>query len=150
LTETLAAELPGIDPPRDADAPPDGSGIEGLSSEREGVVVRLIVPGGGPVRIRGGKTNLVQVHVSRSDGTPVREVEPLWNAFAHLALVSWDFDSVYQVHSVGGEILSPSLRGGPDFSFKLHPPKPGWWRLYLQLSIEGRTLTFPLRFQAVE
>jgi len=150
LTETLAAKLPGSDPPQIVAAPPEGSGIEGLVSEREGLVVRLMAPGSGPLRIQGGKTNLVQVHVSRSDGSPVRQVEPLWNAFVHLSLVSWDFDSVFQVHSVGGEILSSSLRGGPDFAFKLHPPEPGWWRLYLQLRFEERTLTFPLHFQAAE
>jgi hypothetical protein len=113
-------------------------------------MVRLMTASGGPQRIQGGLTNLVRVHVSQADGTPLRQLEPLWNAFAHLTLVSWDFASVHQVHAVGGEILSPDLRGGPDLTFKLHPPAQGWWRLYLQIQVQGRTLTFPLRFRAEE
>lgn len=147
LTESLAWTLPGEEATEPGESPP-GSGIEGLVAEREGVVVRLMTASGGPLRIQGGATNLVRLHVSGADGTPLRELEPLWNAFAHLTLVSWDFASVHQVHAVGGEILSPSLRGGPDLTFKLHPPAPGWWRLYLQIRLDGRTLTLPLRFRA--
>jgi hypothetical protein len=51
---------------------------------------------------------------------------------------------------VGGEILRDSLRGGPDLTFKLHPPGPGWWRLYIQIRVQERTVTFPLRFRAMD
>lgn len=149
LTEILPWTLEGATA-TDPVAPPTDAGAESYVVEREGVVVRLLGAGPGPLRIRGGTTNLLQVHVSRSDGNPLRELEPLWNAFVHLTLISWDFSSAHQVHAVGGEILSPALRGGPDFAFKLHPPKTGWWRLYLQLRLEGRTLTFPLNLKAVE
>lgn len=147
LTEYHAWTLPGEHPAVPA-APPGGTENDRLVAESEGVVVRLLPVGGGPLAIRGGRTNPVLVHVTRSDGTPLSQLEPLWNAFAHLTLVSWDFTSVHQVHAVGGEILSPALRGGPDFAFKLHPPASGWWRLYLQIQLEGRAMTFPLWFQA--
>lgn len=149
LTETLPSTLPGATATK-ATPPPSDRGGESFVAESEGVVVRLLGTGSGPLRIRGGMTNLLQVHVSRSDGTPLRELEPLWNAFVHLTLISWDFSSAHQVHAVGGEILSPALRGGPEFAFKLHPPASGWWRLYLQLRLEGRTLTFPLKIEALE
>lgn len=121
-----------------------------FSASDEGISVHLLAGGSGPLRIEAGRTNLVRIHVSGAGGEPLRDLEPLWNAFAHLTLVAWDFHAAHQVHSVGGEILSPDLRGGPEFSFKLHPPKPGWWRLYLQLRIEGRIRTFPLWFEAVD
>ena len=149
LTESLAWTLPGEEAAHSGE-PPSVAGIEGLVAERDGIMVRLMTASGGPQRIQGGLTNLVRVHVSQADGTPLRQLEPLWNAFAHLTLVSWDFASVHQVHAVGGEILSPDLRGGPDLTFKLHPPAQGWWRLYLQIQVEGRALTFPLRFRAEE
>jgi hypothetical protein len=147
LTESLAWTLPGGEAARPM-APPLIGATEGLVSEREGITVRLLAADGGPQRISGGATNPVRLHVSDANGTPLRRLEPLWNAFAHLSLVSWDFASVHQVHAVGGEILSADLRGGPDLTFKLHPPAPGWWRLYLQIRVDGRTMTFPLVFLA--
>lgn len=149
LTEMLSWPLPGSVAAEVESTPPD-SDIDGWVAGNDAVVVRLMAPGTGPLRIEGGETNLVQVHVARPDGTPLKELEPLWNAFVHLTLISWDFETAHQVHAVGGEILGPELRGGPDFSFKLHPPRPGWWRLYLQLRLDGRTMTFALRIRADE
>lgn len=153
LPETLSAKLAGNaaavpNEPRGEDGEEDGGG--GLVAEREGVVVRLLPGGSGPLRIVANRTNLVRAHFAASDGTPLVRLEPLWNAFAHLTIVSRDLGTAFQVHPVGGEILSPSLRGGPDLAFKVHPPSPGRWRSYLQIRLDGRVVTFPLRFEAVE
>lgn len=152
LTETLSAKLAGA--AAAPTEPPGGDGKEdiggGLVAEREGVVVRLLPGGSGPLRIVANRTNLVRAHFAASDGTPLDRLEPLWNAFAHLTIVSRDLKTALQVHPVGGEILSPSLRGGPDLAFKMHPPSPGRWRSYLQIRLDGRVVTFPLRFEAVE
>jgi hypothetical protein len=129
--------------------PPDGEAGERLSAERDGLVVRVTSAGTGPLQIRSAQTETIRIHVARTDGSAVDQLEPFWNAFAHLTLVSWDLESAVQVHPVGGEILRDSLRGGPDLTFKLHPPRPGWWRLYIQIRLQEATHTFPLRFHAV-
>jgi hypothetical protein len=130
--------------------PPDVGYGDVLSLERDGFVVRVTAAGNGPLKIRSAETQTIRVHVARADGSPVDQLEPIWNAFAHLTLVSWDLESALQVHPVGGEILRDSLRGGPDLTFKLHPPGPGWWRLYIQIRVQERTVTFPLRFRAMD
>jgi hypothetical protein len=128
--------------------PPGGGTGDRLSAECDGFVVRVTAAGGGPLQIRSGQTQTIRVHVARTDGSPVDRLEPFWNAFAHLTLVSLDLESAMQVHPVGGEILRDSLRGGPDLVFKLHPPAPGWWRLYVQIRVEAVTRTVPLHFLA--
>lgn len=148
LPEVLPLRLGGTKPGL-APMPSDAASGDCFSAEREGFIVRVTSTGTGPLQIRSARTETIRVHVARTDGRPFDQLEPFWNAFAHLTLVSWDLESAIQVHPVGGEIQRDTLRGGPDLSFKLHAPAPGWWRLYLQLRCEGRTLTFPLRFMAV-
>ncbi len=133
-----SGELPSL--------PPDADSGDRLSMEREGLVVSVTSAGTGPLRVHSARTHTIRLHVSRTDGSPVDQLEPFWNAFAHLTLVSWNLDSAFQVHPVGGEILRETLRGGPDLTFKLHPPCPGWWRLYIQVRVGAVTRTFPLRF----
>lgn len=149
LPEVLPLRLGAANPGLPA-VPPEGENGELLSAERDGLIIRMTSAGTGPLRIRAAETQAVRVHVARSDGSPVDQLEPFWNAFAHLTLVSWDLESALQVHPVGGEILRDSLRGGPDLAFKLHPPGPGWWRLYIQIRLQGRTVTVPLRFLALD
>lgn len=130
--------------------PAVGEMDEVLSAEKDGVVVRLLSVAPKPLQFRSGETQAVRLHFSKNDGTPVVHLEPLWNAFSHLTLVSWDSETVAQVHPIGGEILRETLRGGPDLTFKLHPPRAGWWRLFVQFRVDGRTSTVPLRFLASE
>jgi len=147
LPESLSAMLPGKEV---SEIAPVGhpSGRVGMVAESDGLSVRLLFPG--PARLTAGKTQLVQIHVTGSDGQPVTTLEPFRNAFAHLTLLEKDFGSAYQVHPLGGEILREDLRGGPTLSFKLHPPGPGIWRLYCQLRVDGRVRTFPFALQVGE
>jgi hypothetical protein len=149
LPEVLPLRL-GTEGPGPPPVPPEAGNEDCFSAERNGFVVRVTSSGSGPLRIRAARTQTIRVHVARNDGSPFDQLEPFWNAFAHLTLVSWNLESAVQVHPVGGEILRDSLRGGPDLTFKLHAPGPGWWRLYLHVRCQGQTITFPLRFMAVD
>jgi len=142
LPESLPFHLPGREQWK-GEGPLQGVG-ESLSVEIDGVQARMVLSGPGPARLRARKTQLVQVHLSESDGRPVTRLEPLWNSFAHLTLVSENLDSALQVHPLGGELLSEDLRSGPTLAFKLHPPAPGMWRIFCQVRINGETRTFPL------
>ncbi len=146
VTETHAFSLSG-GPHADLTPPPLVPSGE-LSVTRADLVARLVFPGPGPARLQARVTQRVEIHVTDSRGQPVTRLEPLWNAFAHLTLVSADLGTASQVHPIGGELRSETLRGGPTLSFKLHPPKPGPWWLFIQLCVDGRVVTLPLAVEA--
>lgn len=83
------------------------------------------------------------VSIRDGDGKPVTRLEPVMNAFAHLVGFYDDFKTVIHLHPMGGDILNPQLRGGPSLGFKIFPPKPGFVRLYCQVSVDGRMLFAP-------
>ena len=76
-------------------------------------------------------------------GKPLRQLEPVMNAFSHLVGFYDDYRTVVHLHPTGGDVLNPDLRGGPALGFILYAPKAGFIRLYCQVSIGGRMLFAP-------
>lgn len=143
-TEAHPLRIPGRLESASAAAPPLGE----LASTSDGLAARLVFPGPGPARLKARSTQTIRVHFSEPGGAPLQRLEPIWNAFAHLSLVSEDFATAAQVHPIGGELQSETLRGGPDLAFKIHPPEPGIWWLFVQIRLDGRDRTFPFRLEA--
>lgn len=92
---------------------------------------------------RAEQIALMKVTVRESDARGVIRLEPVMNAFAHLVGFYEDYSTVVHLHPVGGEILSPDLRGGPTMTFKFYPPKPGFIRLYCQVQVDGKAIFAP-------
>ncbi len=90
-----------------------------------------------------GKTCHLRVSVLDAEQHPVRGLEPVMNAFAHLVGFYSDEATVVHIHPVGPEIQNPAVRGGPELDFLFYPPKAGFLRLFCQVQIAGKMIFAP-------
>lgn len=93
--------------------------------------------------IEGGKIPLstgamVRVSVTKPDGTPAKNLEPVMGAFAHGVGFTPDLKTVLHVHPLGEEPTSDSQRGGAELQFHIAPAAAGYYRFYVQVQIDGR------------
>ena len=99
----------------------------------------------------GGVTNLpraqtacgMEITITGADGRPMKQLEPLMNAFAHLVGFYDDFQTVVHLHPGGGDILDAEARGGPTLPFTFFPPRAGFIRLYCQVQVNGESVFAP-------
>lgn len=89
--------------------------------------------------LTAGAASLVSVHVTKPDGTPATNLEPIMAAFAHGVGFTADLTGVLHVHPMGKEPKRDSERGGPDLSFHLQPAMPGFFKFYVQVQIDGQS-----------
>jgi len=108
-----------------------------LSTTVDGYRFDLKVPTDEP--LTAGSASLVAVHVTKPDGTPATNLEPIMAAFAHGVGFTADLSGVLHVHPMGKEPELDSERGGPDLSFHLQPAMPGFFKFYVQVQIDGQS-----------
>ena len=89
----------------------------------------------------------VAVQVSEKNGNPVRNLEPVMGAFAHAVGFSSDLEAVLHVHPHGAEPQSKAERAGPEIAFHVSPNRPGFYRLYVQVRINGHDIFAPFGVQ---
>lgn len=94
-----------------------------------------------PTKAREARS--MSLTITDAAGQPVATLEPVMNAFAHLVGFYDDYRTVVHLHPTGGEVLDQNRRGGPTLGFMLFAPKPGFLRLYCQVSIGSRMLFAP-------
>lgn len=101
----------------------------------ESMRVSLTLPPDGLVA--GREEKLQYRIVDAKTGAPVTDIEPYLGAFGHTLVVSED--TVHYVHAHPVELLpdAPDPRGGPDLTFKAQLPKPGRYRLWMQIKRAG-------------
>ena len=87
--------------------------------------------------IKAGEPVAGKLRITREDGTPVRELEPVMHAFAHLVAFHVDGKTVLHIHPKGTRQLIPTDRGGPELEFQFYSPMPGFFRLFAQTQIAG-------------
>lgn len=90
-----------------------------------------------------GKSNRATLKVFGPDGQPFAQLEPLMGAFAHMVGFSEDRRHVLHVHPQGKEPERPEERGGPELSFYVNIPQPGYLVLYSQVQINGKDVFAP-------
>ena len=83
------------------------------------------------------------VTVTGADGKPFNQLEQVMGTFAHLVAFHEDRQTVLHLHPTGGDPESPDERGGPQFPFRFWAPKPGFYRLYVQVQIGGAQVFAP-------
>jgi hypothetical protein len=88
--------------------------------------------------IKAGEPATGKVRILREDGTPVTELEPVMEAFAHLVAFHADCKTVLHIHPKGTRRLTSNDRGGPELEFQFYSPKPGFYRLFVQTQINGQ------------
>ena len=108
-----------------------------LTATVDGYRFDLKIPADEP--LTAGAASLVSVHVTKPDGTPATNLEPIMAAFAHGVGFTADLTGVLHVHPMGKEPEMDSERGGPDLSFHLQPAMPGFFKFYVQVQIDGQS-----------
>lgn len=134
-------ELPFVDLPSGGTSAPPRDKDNAYVVEQDGLIFEMAV--GGHVDIRERTTCGIALKVSRADGTPMNELEPLMNSFAHLIGFYDDFETVVHLHPVAGDVTNRESRGGPVMSFNFYPPRAGFVRLYCQVQVKGRKIYAP-------
>ena len=125
------------------------SATESRSATIDGMQFNLAVIGNKGRQLRAGQLQVLRLQVKKVGGQPIRTLEPLMNAFAHLTGFYTDSDVVVQLHPTGGDILLPDVRGGPALDFKVYAPKTGLLRLHCQVRIHGKVITIPFNLSVV-
>lgn len=93
--------------------------------------------------IKAGKAVMGRISITDDQGQPVKDLEPIMGAFAHIVGFGDDFKSIVHIHPMGTEPSNPSDRGGPELQFHLQPEKPGFIKLFIQVKINGKEIFAP-------
>jgi hypothetical protein len=91
---------------------------------------------GGKIPLDGGA--MVKVSLTKPDGSPAKNLEPLMGAFAHGVGFTPDLKTVLHVHPLGEEPTNDSQRGGSELQFHIAPAAAGYYRFYVQVQIDGK------------
>lgn len=99
----------------------------------------------GPVT--AGSPATATLKLSGPDGKPLKELEPVMGAYAHVAAFTDDTNSVAHVHPMGDEPKESGDRGASPLTFMLHPEKPGVLKLFVQIAIDDKDIFLPFTVQ---
>ena len=145
MQEYAAADIPsaGATPASVERTYPTVGEVEGLRYQLslEGGATAAVIKAGQPVDAR--------VHVTTAGGKPFTGLEPLMGAFAHLVGFREDRKAVLHMHPIEARRLAPEDRGGPELSFRIFAESPGYYRLFLQVQIEGRPRFVPFGIEVL-
>jgi hypothetical protein len=92
----------------------------------------------GGLPIRAKQPVNATITVSDENGKLFTQLEPVMGTYSHLVAFHEDHQTVLHIHPVGAEPQKPEDRGGPKFSVRFWAPKPGFYRLYVQVQMDGR------------
>lgn len=90
-----------------------------------------------------GKAAMGKITITDAKGNPVRSLEPVMGAYAHIVGFNDDFKTVVHIHPMGKEPTKSSDRGGPELQFHLEPEKAGFIKMFAQVKINGKEFFAP-------
>lgn len=108
----------------------------------------FVLKADGPLQV--GAPARVTLSVADDARAPVRTLEPLMGAFAHLVGFASTDGSMIHMHPLGTEPATAAERGGPDLTFEWVPQQAGPMRLFAQVRHEGAELTVPFTIVVAE
>jgi Heavy metal binding domain len=104
------------------------------------IVARLGLPSSGLV---AGREEKLALRVQDARGSPVLDLEPHLGAYGHALVLSEDTLHYVHAHPVERLAADAEARGGPDLTFKALLPKPGRYRIWVQVKRAGVVSTLP-------
>lgn len=107
---------------------------ESLTATADGVRYKLSFDS---PSIKSGEPASGKLQITRENGTPITDLEPVMGAFAHLVAFHSDGKTVLHIHPKGTRQLAPNDRGGPTLEFQFYSTKPGFFRLFSQTQVGG-------------
>jgi hypothetical protein len=93
--------------------------------------------------VKAGRPVVGRLRVTARDGIGFAQLEPIMATFAHLVAFNEDYKSILHLHPKGDAVLDPAARGGPELDFVFFAMKPGFYRLFAQVQIDGRSRFAP-------
>jgi hypothetical protein len=93
--------------------------------------------------LQADKATMGKINITDSKGNPVNTLGPIMGAFAHIVGFGDDYQTVVHIHPMGAEPTKDTDRGGPELQFHIVPEKPGFIKLFAQVSVNGRELFAP-------
>lgn len=97
--------------------------------------------------LKSGKAVLGKLTITKPDGSPFNELEPVMGAYSHIVGFSEDFQTIAHIHPMGAEPTKPTDRGAGELEFHLMPAKPGLMRLYSQIRVNGEDKFAPFTLE---
>ena len=94
-------------------------------------------------KLVAGNAAMGKIIVTDVKGEPVKTLEPIMAAYAHIVGFSEELKSVIHVHPMGTEPKKETDRGGPELDFHLEPSTSGFVKLFAQVKINGKELFVP-------
>lgn len=88
-------------------------------------------------KLKAEQPAIGRLRITKLDGTPFTELEPIMGAFAHLVGFNEDYKTVVHVHPKGSKLLTAQDRGGPKLEFLFYTTQPGFLRFFAQVQIKG-------------
>lgn len=100
--------------------------------------------------LRAGEPSTAKLRITTMDGKPFTRLEPIMATFAHLVAFNEDYQTVLHMHPKGLVVSDPNARGGPELEFQIYSMKPGFYRLFAQVQIDGRSRFAPFGIQFLQ
>lgn len=97
--------------------------------------------------LKAGEPMAASVMVSNPDGKPFTQLEPVMGAFAHAVAFDEQRVSTVHIHPLGREPEKDTERGGPKLDFNMKFDEPGFWKLYVQVQVNGKDVFAPFGLQ---
>ncbi len=81
--------------------------------------------------------SLLRAKVTTKDGADFAQLEPVMGAYAHMVAFPTGLTSIAHIHPLGAEPTQSTERGGPELSFYFVPEKAGYYKVFLQVQVDG-------------
>jgi hypothetical protein len=98
-------------------------------------------------KLKAGSMVMGEIKVSDAGGNPVKKLQPIMGAFAHIVGFTEDFKHMVHLHPLGVEPSKESDLGGPILQFHFEPKKAGFIRIFAQVRIGGKEIYVPFGIQ---
>lgn len=93
--------------------------------------------------LKKDQASMGKIKVVDLQGHDVKTLEPIMGAFAHIVAINEDFETIAHVHPMGKEPSSEKDRGGPELMFHFQPEKSGYYKVWVQVQINGKEVFVP-------
>jgi hypothetical protein len=98
-------------------------------------------------KLKAGSMVMGEIKVSDAGGNPVKKLQPIMGAFAHIVGFTEDFNHMVHLHPLGAEPSKASDLGGSVLQFHFAPKAPGFIKLFAQVRIAGKEIYVPFGIQ---
>ncbi|MGN6670764.1 MAG: hypothetical protein ACTHJ4_04425 [Candidatus Nucleicultricaceae bacterium] len=93
--------------------------------------------------LKKGQAVMGTIKVVDAEGHDFKALEPIMGAYAHIVAINEDFETIAHVHPMGEDPSKEDDRGGPLLKFHFEPEKSGYYKIWLQVAIDGKDTYVP-------